>query len=277
MNRKLIFILAVSVTLCLMISAVSAGDMLDFFNSDEADQANTDDKFIVGFNGQFPPFGYKDDNGEFTGFDIELAKEVCRRNNWTFKEQPIIDWNTKQLELNSDEIDCIWSEFTIDGREDDYTWSEPYFNNAPVVIVKNDSNINSFDDLKGKSIEIQQGTSVLGKIKNDSSLNSTLEHITEVDTYDTAIMDLQSGVCDGIIADAGIANYIVVEKFPDSKILDKKISNEKYGVGFKKGNTKLRDEVQKTLDEMYKDGTVDRIAQNYSKYNIPEGVIHPQD
>ncbi len=275
MNKKIIFILTVTLTAFLMISAVSAGDMFDFFNSDEADDSNTDDKFIVGFNGQFPPFGYKGENGEFTGFDIDLAKEVCKRNNWTFRAQPIIDWNTKQLELNSNEIDCIWSEFTIDGREDDYTWSEPYFNNTPVVIVKSDSNINSFDDLKGKPVEIQIGTAALQSIKNDTRLNSTFKDITEVDTYDTAMMDLESGVCEGVVADNGIAYYIVAEKYPDCKILNESISHEKYGVGFKKGNTELRDQVQKTLDEMYKDGTVDKIAQNYSKYNIPNGVIHP--
>ena len=275
MNKKIIFILTVTLTAFLMISAVSAGDMFDFFNSDEADDSNTDDKFIVGFNGQFPPFGYKGENGEFTGFDIDLAKEVCKRNNWTFRAQPIIDWNTKQLELNSNEIDCIWSEFTIDGREDDYTWSEPYFNNTPVVIVKSDSNINSFDDLKGKPVEIQIGTAALQSIKNDTHLNSTFKDITEVDTYDTAMMDLESGVCEGVVADNGIAYYIVAEKYPDCKILNESISHEKYGVGFKKGNTELRDQVQKTLDEMYKDGTVDKIAQNYSKYNIPNGVIHP--
>jgi polar amino acid transport system substrate-binding protein len=275
MNRRIIFILTVTLAIFLTISAASAETMFDFFNSDDSDSTNTDDKFIVGFNTQYPPFGYKNESGEFTGFDIELAKEVCKRNNWTFKAQPIIDWNTKQLELNGNEIDCIWSEFTINGREDEYTWSEPYFNNTPVVIVKSDSNMNSFDDLKGQPVEIQQGTSALKTIRNDTSLNDTFSDITEVDTYDTAMMDLQSGVCKGVIADSGIANYIVVEKCPNCKILNESISQEKYGVGFKKGNTELRDQVQKTLDEMFKDGTVDKIAQNYSKYNIPQGVIHP--
>ena len=275
MNKKIIFILTIVLTIFLTISAASAGSMFDFFNSDESNSTNTDDKFIVGFNGQYPPFGYKDANGEFTGFDIELAKEVCKRNNWTFKAQPIIDWNTKQLELNSNEVDCIWSEFSINGRENEYTWSEPYFNNTPVVIVKSNSNINSFDDLKGQPVEIQQGTSAFKTIRNDTALNDTFSDITEVDTYDTAMMNLQSGVCKGVIADSGIAYYIVVEKYPDCKILNESISQEKYGVGFKKGNTELRDQVQKTLDEMFKDGTVDKIAQNYSKYNIPQGVIHP--
>ena len=278
MNKKLVFILTLSLTMLLMISAVSAGSMFDFFNSDESNSTNSEEKFIVGFDSVFPPFGYKDDNGEFTGFDIELAKEVCKRNNWTFKAQPMIDWNSKKLELDSNEIDCIWSEFTIDGREDDYTWSEPYFNNSVVILVKSDSNISSLSDLKCKTVEVQVGTSAYESLKNQNkSLGDSFKEINQVDNYDTAFMDLDSGVCDAIIADNGFANYKIIEKncVGKYKILNESLMSEKYGVGFKKGNTDLRDQVQKTLDEMYKDGTVDKIAQKYSEYKIPEGVIHP--
>lgn len=275
MKQKAIVILTLTLTLFLVMSAASATSMFDFFNSDAADTTNTDEKFIMGFKSGFPPFEYTGNDGNYTGFDIALAKEVCERNNWTFVPLEIIDWNTKEVELNSGEIDCIWSGFTINGRENDYAWSKPYFNNTPVVIVKSNSNINSFSDLKDKSIEIQQGVSALEKINNDSSLKGNFNEITEVDGYDTAMMDLDSGVCDAVIADYGIANYIVAEKHPECKILNESISNEQYGVGFKKDNADLRDQVQKTLDEMFKDGTVDKIAQNYSKYNIPERVIHP--
>ena len=275
MNKKLIVILTLSLTVFLMISTVNAG-VFDIFGGG-SDTSNNDDTFIVGFNGDFPPFGYKDSNGEYTGFDIELAKEVCRRNNWTFKAQPIIDWNTKEAELNSNAIDCIWSEFTIDGREDDYTWSNPYFNNSQVIVVKSDSGIDSLDDLKGKVLEVQQGNSVLQAIEENETLKNTFEKINQVDNYNTAFMDLDSGVCDAVIADSGSANYLAVEKYPKTKVLDEILSYEKYGVGFKKGNDELRNQVQKTLDEMFKDGTVDEIAQNYSAYKLPEGLIYPQN
>lgn len=278
MNKKIIFILAIIMTVTLMVSAVSATSMFDFFNSPESDPTNTDDKFIVGFNSQFPPFGYKDDYGNYTGFDLALAKEVSDRNNWTFVAQPIIDWNSKQLELDCGEIDCLWSEFTINGRENSYTWSEPYFNNSKVVIVKKGSGISSLDDLKGKTIEVQQGSSTLRVLKEDNkTFGDTIGQINEVDGYDTALMDLESGVCDAVICDSGLGYYKVAEKFQgkDLEVLNDTISHEVYGVGFKKGNTELRDQVQKTLDEMFEDGTVDKIAQDYSQYHIPEGVIHP--
>lgn len=274
MNKKIILVSILTLTIFLMIGAVSATSMFDFFKNNPTDLTNTDEKFIIGFNDEFPPFGYND-GGNYTGFDIELAKEVSKRNNWTFIPLPIIDWNTKELELNCDEIDCIWSEFTINGRENDFTWSKPYFNNTPVVIVKSNSSINSFNDLKDKSVEIELGTSVLKKIKENESINDNFNKITEVASYNEALVDLNSGLCDAVIVDYGIANYIVVEKQPNYKILNETLPNEQYGVGFKKGNTELRDQVQKTLDEMFKDGTVNKIAQNYSKYKLPERVIHP--
>ena len=275
MNKKVILIAAISLILFVMVGAVSAGSMFDNFNN-ESNADNSENTLIVGFNSFFPPFGYSDHNGGYTGFDLDLAKEVCKRNNWTFKAQPIIDWNTKEMELNSNEIDCIWSEFTIDGREDDYTWSEPYFNNTQVVVVRSDSGIDTLDDLKSKNVEILEGSSGLDSLNNkNSSLKDTFATLTEIKDYDTGFMDLESNVCDALVADVGLANYNVEHGNNKFKILDDPITGEKYGVGFKKGNTGLRDQVQDTLNEMFKDGTVDKIAQNYSDYMIPEGIIYP--
>lgn len=277
MNKKIIFVLTLVLASSLMMACVSAQTMFDFFSS-ESEPVNNETNFIVGFNAQFPPFGYQDDDGNYTGFDLDLAKEVCDRNNWTFIPQPIIDWNSKQMELNGGEVDCLWSEFTINGREDNYTWSEPYFNNTKVVIVKKDSGISTLDDLKGKTIEVQQGSSALRVLKEENkTFGDSLAEITEVDGYDSALMDLESGVCDAVICDSGLGYYKLTEKFKgsDLEVLNETLSHEVYGVAFKKGNTELKDQVQKTLDEMFEDGTVDAIAQNYSQYKIPERVIHP--
>lgn len=274
MKKSIIFI-SIILSIFLVIGCVSAG-FFDFLGDFDTLNDNPDDTFVVGFNSQFPPFGYMDDNGNYTGFDIELAQEVAKRNNWTFEPQPIIDWNTKKFELDSREVDCIWSEFTINGREDDYTWTEPYFNNTKLVIVRGDSDIETIDDLKGKTLEVQQGSSILNTIAKNETLNKTFGTINQVDGYDTAFMDLESGVCDVIIIDSGLGRYLVTEKYTDAKILDEPLSNEVYGVAFEKGDEGLRNQVQETLNEMYADGTVDKIAQKYSAYGIPEGVIYPQ-
>ena len=278
MNKKIIFILTLVLATALMISCVSAEGIFDFLGSDDGSADNDDTKFVVGFNAAFPPFGYKDDNGSYIGFDLALAEEVANRNNWTFVAQPIIDWNTKEVELNSDVVDCIWSEFTINGRESDYTWSDPYFNTSQVFIVNDDSDISSAEDLKGKTVEVQEGSSALETLDTQNkTLKDSFGKLTEIKEYDTGFMDLESGACDALIADEGVAYYHTVEKFGNGnyKILDEPLSHEQYGVGFKKGNTELRDQVQETLNEMFEDGTVDKIAQNYSDYNIPESLIHP--
>ena len=276
MNKKIILISTLILAGFLMVGAVSAG-LFDFLGSGDG-SAPTDGNytFVVGFS-EFPPFGYDDANGGYTGFDLDLAKEVAKRNNWTFKAQQIIDWQSKEVELNSNEISCIWSEFSIDGRENEYTWSDPYFNNSQVFVVKSDSGIDSLADLKGKVVEAESESSALNAIENNTTLKDSLGKVNQIEDYDTAFMDLQSGVCDAVILDSPSAKYRIVEKFPDDgfKTLDEPVEYEKYGVAFKKGNDGLKNQVQKTLDEMYKDGTVDKIAQKYSDYGIPEGIIHP--
>ena len=275
MNKKILSILAIFL-IFLTVSTANAG-FFDFLDSNNSNVTNDDKTFVVGFNSMFPPFGYKTDDGNYTGFDLELAKEVCDRNNWTFVAQPIINWESKEIELNSGEIDCIWSGFTINGREDDYTWSEPYFNNTQVFIVKADSNISSIDDLAGKTVEVESESSGLNCLEEDNkTIADTFKTIQEIEESNTGFMDLQSGVCDALITDVASAEYEITEKYnsSDFKILDEPLCVEQYGIGFKKGNTDLRDQVQKTLDEMFKDGTVDKIAQKYGDYGIAERLIH---
>ena len=237
-----------------------------------SDSSNDDNTFIVGFDAEFPPYGYKDDSGNYTGFDLDLAKEVCERNNWTFKAQPI-DWDAKDAELDSGSIDCIWNGFTMDGREDNYTWSNPYFDNKQVFVVKSDAGISSPDDLAGKIVETQKDSSALAALQGDNkTLADTFGTLTEVADYNTAFMDLESGACDAIAMDIGVAEYDIKNKnaTDDFQVLKDSITSEKYGIGFKQGNTELKDQVQSTLDDMFKDGTVAKIAQ---KYGISEDAL----
>ena len=265
MNKKIGFILALAVISLMMVSAVSAG-LFDFMGGDDANAtANDENTFIVGFDAEFPPYGYKDDNGNYVGFDLDLAKEVCERNNWTFVAQPI-DWDAKDAELDSGSIDCIWNGFTIDGRENDYTWSDAYFDNKQIFIVKSDSGIETIADLEGKTVETQKDSSALAALQGDNkTIADTFGQLTEVADYNTAFMDLESGACDAVAMDIGVAEYDISNKDnpDDFKILNESITTEKYGVGFKLGNDDLKDQVQETLNEMFADGTVAKIAEKY--------------
>lgn len=237
----------------------------------EAKVENDDETLIVGFDASFPPYGYKDDDGEYVGFDLELAQEVCDRNDWKLVKQPV-DWDAKDMEIDSGTIDCIWNGFTMNGREDEYTWSDPYIDNKQVMVVATDSGINSFDDLSGKLVETQADSSALAALQGDQKkLADTFGSLTEIAEYNTAFMDLESGACDAIAMDIGVAYYqINSRKNPDDyKVLDEEISSEQYAVGFKFGNEELRDKVQATLDEMAEDGTVAKIAEKYEDFGVP--------
>ena len=240
--------------------------------SEDAESSENDDStFVVGFDAAFPPYGYKDDSGEYVGFDLDLAQEVCERNGWELVKQPI-DWDAKDMEIESGNIDCIWNGFTINTREDEYTWSDPYIDNKQVFVVLADAGITSFDDLAGKIVETQVDSSALTALQKDQkALADTFAELTQIAEYNTAFMDLESGVCDAIAMDIGVAYYQMESREnPDNFIiLDQEISSEQYGVGFKLGNEELRDTVQATLDEMAADGTIAKIAEEYADFGVP--------
>ena len=234
---------------------------------DSKDKENSDKQFIVGFDAEYPPYGYKDDNGEYVGFDLDLAQEVCARNGWELVKQPI-DWDSKDMELNSGSIDCIWNGFTMTGREDDYTWSKPYVDNSIVVVVKEGSGIEKKEDLAGKVIAVQADSSGLAALTDEEDneenlkLAASFSDLQQVADYNTAFMNLEAGAVDAIVVDIGVSDY-QLESRTGFVMLDDKIRTEQYAVGFKLGNEELRDQVQSTLDEMVKDDTFDDIAKKW--------------
>lgn len=217
---------------------------------------------IVGFDQDFPPMGFVGDNGEYTGFDLDLAKEVASRLGLEYKAQPIA-WDSKDMELESGNIDCIWNGFTITGREDDYTWTTPYMANKQVFVVANDSDIKSQADLAGKVVEVQADSSAEAALKENQDLANTFGQLLTTPDYNTAFMDLEQGAVDAVAMDVIVAGYQIKQRNADFKILDDSLSEEEYGVGFKKGNTGLRDKVQGALEEMAADGTLAKISDEW--------------
>ena len=217
---------------------------------------------IVGFDQDFPPMGFVGDNGEYTGFDLDLAKEVASRLGLEYKAQPVA-WDSKDMELESGNIDCIWNGFTITGREDDYTWTTPYMANKQVFVVANDSDIKSQADLAGKVVEVQADSSAEAALKENQDLANTFGQLLTTPDYNTAFMDLEQGAVDAVAMDVIVAGYQIKQRNADFKILDDSLSEEEYGVGFKKGNTELRDKVQGALEEMAADGTLANISDEW--------------
>ena len=221
-----------------------------------------DKKFVVGFDQEFPPMGFVADDGSYVGFDLDLAQECAKRMGREFVAQPIA-WDSKDQELKSGNIDCIWNGFTISGREDGYTWSEPYMVNDQVVVVKNDSGITSLADLAGLKVAVQKDSSGLAALNDNPALTDTFGELVEIDSYLQAMMELEMGSVDAIVMDEIVARYEIQTSGKPFAVLDEAVASEEYGVGFLLGNTALRDEVQKTLSAMKADGKLGEISEKW--------------
>ena len=202
------------------------------------------------------------DDGEYTGFDLELAQEAAKRLGLEYKPQPIA-WDAKDMELESGYIDCIWNGFTMTGREDGYTWSEPYMENSQVFVVAGDSGIKSQADLAGKVVECQVDSSAEAALKEVPDLTATFAQLLTTADYNTAFMDLEQGAVDAIAMDVVVAGYQISQRNADFVILEDSLAAEEYAIGFKKGNTELKDKVQGALEEMAADGTLKTISEKW--------------
>ena len=228
-------------------------------------------KLIVGFDSSYPPYGYVGDDGEYTGFDLELAQEVAARNDWEVQLEPI-DWDAKDTLLDSGAINCIWNGFTMEGREDDYTFSEPYMLNGQVIVVRADSGIASFDDLAGRAVITQVDSAaynvLAGEDATQAELAATFASLETIGEYNTAFMQLESGAVDAVACDLSISAYQLAAK-PDAYVqLDEFLSEEHYAVGFKKGDDATADAVNESLRAMDEDGFVAELCEKYSEDGI---------
>lgn len=242
--------------------------------SEETNDFGAGMEFIIGFDAAYPPYGYMDDNGEYVGFDIELAEEVCERRGWELVKQPI-DWDVKDMELNSGSIDVIWNGFTMTGREDSYTFSEPYVDNSIVFVTRTEDEILEKTDLTDKVVMTQSDSSAHSALtgEENAKLAESFFALELTPDYNTAFMSLESGAIDAIAVDIGVAQYQLASRGNDVfAMMEEPLSTEEYAIGFRKGETDFRDLVQETLDEMVEDGTFDEIVSNYSDYNLDQMV-----
>ena len=222
----------------------------------------------VGFDQAYPPYGFVGNDGNFTGFDLDLAAEVCKRNNWEVKDEPI-EWDAKDTLLNSGAITCIWNGFTMEGRENDYTFSAPYMLNGQVVVVKKDSGFNSLTDLAGKTVITQTDSAAQEVLEGDkANVAATFASLETIGDYNTAFMQLESGAVDAVACDLSISQYQISAKPDAYKQLDEALSTEHYAAGFKKGSQALADKVTETLKAMDADGFVKQLCEKYSSYGI---------
>lgn len=245
-------------------SGVSATETAEDKSWDKVKEAG---QFVLGLDDSFPPMGYTDpETGEIVGFDIDLAKEVCDRLGIKLVTQPI-NWDTKEMELDNGNIDCIWNGFTYtEERAEQMNLSQAYMKNTQVIMVKSDSNYKSREDLAGKTVAVQTGSSGENAVNGSEEFKLSLGNVISTDTYLNAIMELDNGTVDAVVLDEKVAEtytddkkYVLIQK--DGA--DDYLTEEEYVIGFRKNDEALKNKVIDTLKEMSADGKTAEISTKW--------------
>lgn len=217
---------------------------------------------VLGLDDSFPPMGFRDDQDNIVGFDIDLAKAVCEKLGVELVLQPI-EWDAKEQELNTKNIDCIWNGMSVTpDRQKNMTMSQTYLLNTISLVVKNDSPIATAEDMAGKKLATQSGSSAEETLdyEENKAFKDSLGQVNPFSDYVTALMDLETGNSDAVLMDSIVANYMITEAKKDFKVLDVSFLNDEYAIGFRKGELALCKAVDEALSELKKDGTVEEIA-----------------
>ena len=260
------------------IVSCGGGDKAAADNSAENNTATIEDnslqkvkdagKLVLGLDDTFAPMGFRDENGEVVGFDIDLAKEVANRLGVALEIKPI-EWSSSILSLNKGDVDVLWNGVTInEARKQQINFSKPYLNNKLVIVKAIDDNtINSKDDLTGKVLGVQVGSNDEALTADPSSKNA--KEIRRYDVNVNAFLDLQAKRIDAVVIDEVAAQYYISEKKAPFVVVDNSpLTEELYGIGFRKSDAQLLAEVDKILDEMRADGTAAKISEKWFAKDI---------
>ena len=252
-------------------SASASGSSASASASAESSSAAAD-KFIVGFDAEYPPYGFKAADGSYTGFDLDLAQAVCDMNGWEFEAKPI-DWDAKDLELDSGNITCIWNGFTYEGREDKYAWSDLYMLNEQVFVVAEGSDVTSYENMGGKKVVTQAGSAAYDLLTDNEEHEAMQDMfdgnaVATVPDYNTAFLQLESGAVDVVACDLSSAQYQIAQNPGKFVQLDEPLNSEHYAVGFKLGEDEMAAKVSESLKKLYEDGTVEKLIEKYAEYGM---------
>ncbi|MCL1963783.1 MAG: amino acid ABC transporter substrate-binding protein [Firmicutes bacterium] len=223
---------------------------------------------VLGFDPGFPPMGFADENGEYVGFDLELAYAVCDLLGVELVLQPI-DWDAKELELNAKNIDCIWNGFTVTPeREEAFSFSIPYMANEQVLVVKADSGYQTLADLAGKVLGVQAASSAVDALNAAEAFKASLGEVAEYDMNTVLLMDLNKGGVDVALLDVIVAGYYMSKENVEFRILEEALAPEFFAVGFRKADAALTEAVNAALVELAFNGTMAEISTEWFTEDI---------
>lgn len=224
--------------------------------------SNNKKELVIGVDDQFAPMGFRDDKNQLVGFDIDYARAAGKKMGYNVVFQPI-DWKAKESELISGRIDLIWNGYTInETRKKQVLFTKPYLKNSQVIVTLQKSAIAKLDDLAGKKIGLQSMSSA-SEALDASPIKAKIGNVTEYKDNVLALSDLKIGRVDAVVMDEVVARYYMSKEKNTFKLLPKSLAPEEYGVGVKKGNEKLLNQLQKALDDMNKDGSAAEISKKW--------------
>ena len=260
MKNKLVLILAIIIIASVAVIFATKTKTKETRNS--LSRILNKNTFILGLDDSFPPMGYRNEDNEIVGFDIDVAKEVCNRLGVQLVIQPI-SWNAKEQELNSYNIDCIWNGMSInEKRKEAMSLSDSYMTNRMIFVVKNESNIQKLEDLTGKNIGVQSGSSAEETLEASNVYSQAKQVISYADNI-TAFMDMETNQTEAVFVDEVLANYYIASNNKNYRILDEALEEEQYAIGFRKQDTELCNKINEILKEMKRDGTLAKISTKW--------------
>lgn len=258
-------ILGVLSSLLVLMLAVSA-----FAGDGSLKRVKSQGTLTIGLDDAFPPMGYRNDKGELVGFDIDAAEEVGKRLGIKILWQPTA-WDGVIHSLNSKKFDCIWNGMTItEERKKAVAFTTPYKMDGQVAVVRfGEKKFRKLADLKGAKIGVQKGSSALEAVKK---LPVAPASVREYEDNPKALLDLESGRLDSVIIDDATGRDFIAKRPGKFRVLPGYITKEPFGVAFRKQDVELRQGVQKTMDQMVKDGTMARISKKW----FGEDITNPK-
>ena len=222
------------------------------------------EKFVMGIDPEYPPFSYMGDDGEYTGFDVEICKAACALLGLDF-EIFAVDWDNKLIQLDNQECDCVWSGMTIldSMKEAGYVISAPYYDNTQVLVVREGSGIASSADLAGKVVAVQLGTSGEALLNGDlADLTATFAELITCQSFLMCFTELEGNSVDAVLVDLPVAAAYTASR-PQLVVLDENLGAEQYGIAFRKGDAELCAKIEGAVAQLVENGTYAEIAAKY--------------
>ncbi len=230
--------------------------------------------FIMGIDPEYPPFSYLGDDGEYTGFDVEVCQAVCDYLGWKL-EIFGVNWDEKLVQLDSMECDCVWSGMTIldSMKEAGYVISAPYYDNTQVLVVKEGSGLASSADLAGKIVAVQLGTSGEALLNGDlADLAATFGNIVTCDSFLKCFTELEGNAVDAVFVDLPVAASYAANH-DGLLIIDEQLGAEQYGIAFRSGDAELCAQVEEAIQALVENGTYAEIASKSEYVDIVNNLL----